>query len=182
MRWNIPNALTVLRLVLVLPVGLLLFVEGDAARWAALGLFLFASVTDWLDGWLARRLDQGSAFGRCFDPIADKVLVGVILLLLAPEMAAWALPAGAIVIARELIVSGLRETIGEAGGSLPVTRLAKWKAASQMAVLVLLLVPGFAAGLPGGLLLWLAAILSAITGWGYYQAARPHLAPKVVQP
>ncbi|HEU0222921.1 MAG TPA: CDP-diacylglycerol--glycerol-3-phosphate 3-phosphatidyltransferase [Paracoccaceae bacterium] len=178
MSWTLPNALTVAR-VLAAPLVALAFLlfERPAADRLALALFLAAALTDFLDGWLARRLGQFSAFGQMLDPIADKAMVtialGVLLAISGPD---WrlVLPAVAIFL-REVLVSGLREFLGDI--KLPVTPLAKWKTASQMVAIGLLFAePAF--GLPAGgglVLLWLAAILTIVTGADYLRKAMPHL-------
>ncbi len=182
MLWNLPNALTVGRIAAV-PVILALVAAPapQAALWAC-AVFTLAAVTDWLDGFLARRLRQQSAFGRMLDPIADKLLVGAVLMALA---AAGRLPALSLypaiaILCREFLVSGLREHLA-GRATLRVTPLAKWKTAAQLAALGLLLAgdAGGTAlglgrlrlGLGGGLLLWAAAALTLATGWAYLRAA-----------
>ena len=113
---NIPNLLTVLR-VLLIPVFILLFyLPFDWSYWAASGIFALAAVTDWFDGYLARRLEQSTPFGAFLDPVADKLMVAVALVLLVEEHAnIWLTLPAAIIIGREIVVSALREWMAELG-------------------------------------------------------------------
>lgn len=170
---HIPNMLTVGR-VLVIPFFIACFyLPGWLGAFLTLLLFVAAGVTDWLDGYLARKWDASSAFGAMLDPVADKLLVASALILLALEARAPGI-AVLIIILRELLISGLRETLAKRDFSLPVTFLAKCKTSLQMiAILVALLVPLidselqiFADGL-----LWMAALLTAYTGADYLARA-----------
>jgi cardiolipin synthase len=163
-RQKLPNALTVARAVAVAPIILLLLAE---LRLAALILLLVAAITDFFDGWLARRWNAGSAFGRMLDPIADKLLVGGLLVALVAtgDVARWSLLPALAIQLREILVSGLRES----GVSLPVTQLAKWKTTVQLGA-VALLVAGAEPYATAAL--WAAAALTVWTGWGYLQSAR----------
>jgi len=136
----LPNALTVLRIVLV-PLFVIAFaIPGDAARLMAFGIFVIAGVSDWLDGFAARKLKAGSDFGRMLDPIADKVLVAVALMMLVAEglftqikpngmLSLLKLVPALIILSREILVSGLREFLASARVSVPAVscalRLAK---------------------------------------------------------
>ena len=180
---DLPNLLTALRL------GLALAVYGALAAAAfgsvdvrpawlggALAAFVIASVTDYFDGMLARRLGATSPWGAMLDPIADKIAVAAVVVGLAPLWPATAVP-GALILFREMFVSGLRETGAARGLSFPVTRLAKWKTTAQLVALSLaiaaLLVPVLRPWALG--LLWLAVLLTWWTGWGYADAARRQL-------
>jgi cardiolipin synthase len=169
---NLPNSLTIARIVLILPFALLFFVHGAAARWWALALFVAAAVTDWLDGYLARRLNQGSAFGRMLDPIADKLLVLAALMLLVAQgaIAGWSIAAALIILLREIAVSGFREHLGPLGIVVPVSKLAKWKTTLQLIALILLIAPASQLRIPGLAILWMAAVLTLVTGFGYLRA------------
>lgn len=180
---QVPNLLTYLRMALVPVVAGLLLWGADAARLAALGLFIVAAITDFLDGWLARAWRQQSALGRMLDPIADKVLVAGVLLVLAAhgDIAAPHIWAALIILTREVLVSGLREFLGQLRVSVPVTWLAKFKTAVQMIAIGFLiagpagepLLPGTVAiGLTG---LWLAAGLTLYTGFDYFRAGLKHV-------
>jgi CDP-diacylglycerol--glycerol-3-phosphate 3-phosphatidyltransferase len=172
MKINLPNFLTIVRIVLIVPFAVLFFAQGPMTQWFALAIFIAAAATDWFDGYLARRLDQGTPLGRMLDPIADKLLVGAVLLLLvaAGRIANWSLLAALIILLREIAVSGFREHLGPLGVTVPVTRLAKWKTAAQLVALSLLITPIELFHLPGLILLWIAAALTLITGWGYLKA------------
>ncbi|MGB8816879.1 MAG: CDP-diacylglycerol--glycerol-3-phosphate 3-phosphatidyltransferase [Rhizobiaceae bacterium] len=186
--FNIPNMLTYARIIAVPLVVLCFFLEGrlkssDFARWAALSLFIVASLTDYLDGYLARLWKQSSTIGRMLDPIADKLLVSACLLLLAADgtIAGWTLWAAIIILCREILVSGLREYLAELKVSVPVTQLAKWKTTIQMvAVGFLLAGPAGDKVLPytteyGIILLWIAAIITLYTGYDYFRAGLKHI-------
>lgn len=172
---SLPNALTLLRIAIIPPLVALFYVSAPWGAWAALGLFVVAALSDYFDGWLARRLGQMSVFGRLLDPIADKMLVAAVLLMLvaAGRVEGLSVIAAVIILLREILISGLREYMaGRQAEGLPVTRLAKWKTTVQMAAIALLIiapavpaqVPVLAAGLIG---LWLAAVLTVVTGWDY---------------
>lgn len=190
--FNLPNMLTYGRIVAVPLVVLCFFVEGDLrstefARWSAFAIFILASATDYLDGYLARIWQQTSNIGRMLDPIADKLLVATCLLLLAADtdhrggIAGWSLWAAIIILCREILVSGLREYLAALKVSVPVTRLAKWKTAIQMvAIALLLLGPAGDKIVPywtqtGIVLLWVAAIVTLYTGYDYFRAGAKHI-------
>ncbi|GIL39547.1 CDP-diacylglycerol--glycerol-3-phosphate 3-phosphatidyltransferase [Roseiterribacter gracilis] len=160
---KLPNWLTIGRAVAVAPVILLLLAD---LRSAAFVLLVAAAITDFFDGWLARRWNAGSAFGVMLDPIADKLLVGGLLLALiaAGDIARWSLIPALAIQLREILVSGLRE----GGVSLPVTYLAKWKTTVQL-VAVALLVAGIEPYATASL--WIAAALTVWTGYGYLKAS-----------
>ncbi len=186
--YNIPNLLTYGRIIAVPLIVLCFFLEGrlndaDYARWTALAIFVLASVTDYLDGYLARIWKQTSNIGRMLDPIADKLLVATCLLLLAAhgEIAGWSLWAGIIILCREILVSGLREYLAALKVSVPVTQLAKWKTTMQMVSIGFLLVgPAGDRIFPGvteiGIaLLWVSAIVTLYTGYDYFRAGLKHV-------
>jgi CDP-diacylglycerol--glycerol-3-phosphate 3-phosphatidyltransferase/cardiolipin synthase len=177
---SVPNLLTYLRIVAVPAVALCLFlIPGNAGRWWALGIYVAACITDWLDGYLARAWRQQSTLGRMLDPIADKLLVGTTLLMLAHDNTIDRLnvAAAVIILCREILVSGLREFLAELNVKVHVTQLAKWKTMLQMVALGILLagpagdklVPGVT--LAGLTLLWVAALLTLWTGYDYLKAA-----------
>ncbi|WP_061932779.1 CDP-diacylglycerol--glycerol-3-phosphate 3-phosphatidyltransferase [Aureimonas sp. AU22] len=186
--YSLPNILTYARIAAVPLVVLCFFLEGrlhgsDAARWSALALFVVASVTDWLDGYLARMWQQTSTIGRMLDPIADKLLVAAALLVLAADgtIAGWTIWAAIVILCREILVSGLREYLAELKVSVPVTRLAKWKTATQMVAISFLLAgPAGDQIVPhvtqaGIVLLWIAAIITLYTGYDYFRAGLRHI-------
>ncbi|MCA8883642.1 MAG: CDP-diacylglycerol--glycerol-3-phosphate 3-phosphatidyltransferase [Rhodobacteraceae bacterium] len=142
MTWNIPNILTVFRL-LAAPCVALAFIAfpRPMADWAALGVFIFASVTDWLDGYLARLLNQQTRFGAMLDPIADKamVIISITVVLGLSGLNPWLLVPGVVILFREVFVSGLREFLGAQSSLLKVTKLAKWKTTAQMVAIPMLM-------------------------------------------
>ena len=184
MKWTLPNILTVFRLLsapLVAAVFVLFY--RPAADWIALALFVAASITDYIDGYLARAWNQGTKMGTMLDPIADKAMVLIALMVIVgtatPDMTyALMFPAG-LILFREVFVSGLREFLGDVAGTLKVTKLAKWKTTAQMVALTELFVAGIY-GFPAlqwlGLgLLWLAAALTVLSGLDYFTKALPFL-------
>ncbi|MEK1887718.1 MAG: CDP-diacylglycerol--glycerol-3-phosphate 3-phosphatidyltransferase [Phyllobacterium sp.] len=186
--YSLPNLLTYARIIAVPLVVLCFFLEGrlqssDAARWGALAIFLIASITDFFDGYLARIWQQTSTIGRMLDPIADKLLVSAVLLLLAADgtIAGWSLWAAIIILCREILVSGLREYLAELKVSVPVSRLAKWKTTIQMIAIAFLLTgPAGDKIVPivtisGIILLWIAALITLYTGWDYFRAGLKHV-------
>jgi len=194
----LPNILTIMRIVLV-PVFALAFVlPGDTARLTAFAVFCIAGASDALDGLAARKLNAGSEFGRMLDPIADKILVAVALMMLVAEGAIHQfnltmslssllrLVPALIILAREILVSGLREFLAGARVSIPVTVFAKFKTTIQMiAIGAMILTPladkylpdiqalTYAAFSYG--LLWVAAALTVYTGYVYFRAGLKHL-------
>ena len=188
MLTDLPNVLTLSRIAAI-PL-LVLLVALHEPRWdlAACVLFAAAAITDYFDGKLARDRRQFSDFGRMLDPIADKLLVGAALMLLAGlgRVTAWGLYPAIVILLREILVSGLREYLGGIRISLPVTRLAKWKTGFQMGALGVLLAGdetgrllglGFLpVGAIGILMLWVAAILTLVTGWDYLVTGIRHAA------
>src|ERR1700753_3313674 len=142
----LPNALTIMRIVLVPAFVIAFVIPGDAARLVAFAVFALAGISDWLDGFAARKLKAGSDFGRMLDPIADKVLVAVALMMLVAEgtfrrvnpmtgdtaFSLLRLVPALIILAREILVSGLREFLAGTRVSVPVTAVAKFKTAVQM--------------------------------------------------
>ena len=177
---NWPNAVTGLRIVMVPILVGAFFIDGQTGLWLGFAVFAVASLSDFFDGWLARRLDQHSLLGRILDPIADKLLVAAALVMLAWDERAPVIAAVAI-LAREFLISGLREALARSV-SLPVQPLAKWKTGAQMgAIALLLLAPAIAPLLPGAAgdklatageaLLWLAVVLTWGSAIGYVRDA-----------
>jgi cardiolipin synthase (CMP-forming) len=181
--WALPNLLTYGR-CLAVPVvaGLLLASTEDWSRWAALGVYTAAGVTDFFDGYLARAWQQQSPIGRMLDPIADKLLVAATLLVVVANqtLIGWTIWAAIIILCREILVSGLREYLAELKVRLPVSAIAKWKTAFQLVSLGFFIVgPTAEAVMPGSVkigetLLWVAAILTLYTGADYLLAAVAH--------
>lgn len=217
MQWNLPNTLTVMRLLAAPGVAVMfLYFHRPWADWFALALFVGAAVTDWFDGYLARLWHQESKFGAMLDPIADKAMVVIAIMVLTgySGMNPWLILPATVILFREVFVSGLREFLGAKAGALPVTKLAKWKTTAQMvAIAVLFLGTGleylngvamqgmttdqYSAAVSAGLadpiracgkrdcasvvwdtglvLMWIAAILTAMTGLDYFNKSRPYL-------
>jgi cardiolipin synthase len=182
---NLPNILTFSR-ILAIPVliGLLLFVEDPLGSWLAFSAYTIACVTDFFDGYLARAWHLQSAFGRFLDPIADKLLIASVLLVLVgiDRISGLTVLAAAVILCREILVSGLREFLAEVPVRVPVTTMAKWKTTMQMLALGFLLVgpvgPDFGpltttkVGIWG---IWGAALLTLVTGYDYLIAGLKHI-------
>jgi CDP-diacylglycerol--glycerol-3-phosphate 3-phosphatidyltransferase len=217
MIWTIPNILTVLRLLAAPGVAIMfLYFTRPYADWFALVLFVTAAATDWVDGYLARLWRQESRFGAMLDPIADKAMVVIALLVITgfSGMNPWILLPATLILFREVFVSGLREFLGNQASTLKVTKLAKWKTTAQMIAIAVLFSQGIfehyfgmqAYGMSpelvnqilngeeedllglgwkyrgvilswygGVVLLWVAALLTVMTGWDYFRKALPFL-------
>ena len=177
---QIPNLLTLARIAAI-PILVALIAWGTPhARLLAVALFVLASVTDFFDGWLARRLNVQSRFGKMLDPIADKLIVAAALIMLVANgaIAGAHLIAVLLILGREIFVSGLREFLALERVTVPVTGLAKWKTTAQLAAITALLLwaapDAHGAGPTTAVaLLWLATALSIVTGWGYAMALKP---------
>lgn len=225
MVWTIPNILTVFR-IMAAPCVALAFVlfERPLADWIAFGLFTAAAATDFLDGWLARRWGQVSEIGKMLDPIADKVMVIVALLVLMAHQSTLGFSAGVyfypiliaavLIITREILISGVREFLGDV--KLPVTQIAKWKTTAQLFAVgvgllwgpfhhatvemetrslgalnneIVLVAPAEAFMFQmhnwiGGatvVLMWIAALLTIISGWDYLRKALAVLSKREVK-
>ncbi|HBZ44688.1 MAG TPA: CDP-diacylglycerol--glycerol-3-phosphate 3-phosphatidyltransferase [Maritimibacter sp.] len=217
MRWTLPNILTIARLLAAPMVAVMfLYFARPWADWYAFILFIVASITDYLDGYLARAWKLESLFGAAMDPIADKAMVLIALLVINgyAGVTPWILLPSALIIYREVFVSGLRETLGDKARALKVTNLAKWKTTVQMVAIAVLFSTGifehsmlnrsqgmdaeliesiyngvipdevglnfYTTGLIwstyiGVALLWIAGILTLVTGWDYFRKAMPFL-------
>lgn len=188
---TVPNILTILRLCAAPGVVIMfLYFNRPAADWFALILFVLAALTDFIDGYLARKWKQESKLGAMLDPIADKAMVVIALLVITgfSGMDPWILLPATMIMFREVFVSGLREFLGDTAGTLKVTQLAKWKTTAQMVAIAILFAKGafehydgvealstFVTWWVGIVGLWIAAFLTLITGWDYFQKARPFL-------
>src|SRR5438477_10590285 len=184
----LPNLLTYGRIAAIPAVVACLYWQeipqhGEWLRWLALTIFIAAGVTDFLDGYLARKWGELTSFGRMLDPIADKLLVSSCLLMLAADgtIRGWSLWAAIVILCREILVSGLREYLAQLRVSVPVTTLAKWKTTLQLVAIGFL--PAGDAGdqiipivtLTGLTLLWISAIVTLYTGYDYFRAGVRHL-------
>ncbi|MEM6942034.1 MAG: CDP-diacylglycerol--glycerol-3-phosphate 3-phosphatidyltransferase [Pseudomonadota bacterium] len=217
MTWTLPNILTVLRLIAAPGVAVMfLYFTRPYADWFALILFVFAAITDWFDGYLARAWKQETKLGTMLDPIADKAMVVIALMVIIgfSSWSPWLVLPATVILFREVFVSGLREFLGDVAGTLRVTKLAKWKTTCQMIAIAVLFSQGVFehylgmsvfgmddemiaailtgveedvlglqwkftgmewSGRLGLVLLWIAAGLTAITGYDYFRKALPHL-------
>ncbi len=219
MTWNLPNILTLLRLLAAPGLALVFIVlPRPFADWLALMLFASACITDWFDGHLARKWKQQTKIGTMLDPIADKAMVVIAICVLmgfaATGLTGWLVFPAGLILFREVFVSGLREYLGDTAGTLKVTKLAKWKTTAQMVAISVLFLAGIfehhlgmnAFGMDPGLideilrgevedvngvrfyfdgmvwasygglaLLWIAAVLTLITGGDYLRKALPYL-------
>ena len=200
MRWTIPNILTVMRLVAAPGVALAFVIfNRPYADWIAIALFILAALTDYVDGKLARAWQQESNFGRMLDPIADKAMVVIALAVIVglSGINALILVPVAFILLREVFVSGLREFLGTKAGKLKVTYLAKWKTTAQMVAIPVLLLAwvfeydrrhntpwvsdwfhdwaGWVLSNGGLVLIWVAGLLTLMTGYDYLVKALPFL-------
>ena len=188
MLTDLPNVLTVSRIAAIPLMIVLVALRDPRGDFAACVVFALAAITDYFDGYLARARRQISDFGRMLDPLADKLLVGATLMMLAGHgrLSGPGLYPAVVILLREILVSGLREYLASIRIGLPVTRLAKWKTGFQMGALGTLLAGDSGAGLiglgflPVGVIgetmLWVAAALTLITGWDYLTAGLRHAA------
>ena len=177
---NVPNTLTTLRIVLVPILVVVFYLPFTWAPMACAAIFALAAVTDWADGYLARRLSQVSTFGAFLDPVADKLMIAVALVLLLhrdPEM--WLAIPAAIIISREIVVSALRELMAELGqrATVAVATLGKVKTVSQMTALLLMLYRHDIGPIPvyltGSVLLYVATVLTIWSMAIYLRVAWP---------
>ena len=179
----VPNWMTILR-IMVAPViaGLIWLDDVKTGYMPALTLFVLASISDFIDGWMARRLGVVSKLGAMLDPIADKVLIGTCLVSLAhvTEDGWWFILPAIIIMTREFLISGVREFMAGRSVNMPVSVLAKWKTTLQLVAI------GFLVGAPvfpslpivnpiGLALLWAAAFVTAQTGFAYYRGVLEHV-------
>lgn len=169
-KTSIPNALTYARIAACPLLVPLYFIPGDFANIALLVICAFAIVTDFLDGFLARLWKVESDIGRALDPIGDKLLVGIALMLLISDATAHIVPA-IMIMFREIFIAGLRESLAAKNIVIRVSTLAKWKTATQMAAILLLFIAHSNAGNVlywlGNITLWASAALTLYTGWEY---------------
>jgi CDP-diacylglycerol--glycerol-3-phosphate 3-phosphatidyltransferase/cardiolipin synthase len=184
--FNVPIALTWLRIILI-PVFVSVYYLPDAwlgpaaKNWTAMSVFALAAVTDWLDGYLARRWGEVSAFGAFLDPVADKLMIAAALIVLVWLGRAESYLA-IIIIGREIAISALREWMAQLGRSksVAVAFVGKVKTAAQMTAIIALLlwepvIPHVSTPLLGTIALWVAAILTLWSMVHYLRLAAPHL-------
>lgn len=172
---QLPNILTIGRVFCVPLVIFLLYLDSTSSDWLACFVFILACITDYFDGYLARKRQQLSEFGKFLDPIADKLLVVSLLFMLVSKDYIYditIIPA-IIIVCREILISGLREYLAGANIDMPVSKMAKWKTAIQMLSLGLLIIGPSSNSFiffMGQLMLWLSSVLTLITGYAYLQA------------
>ncbi len=145
MKWNVPNILTLLRLIAAPGVALMfLYFNRPYADALAMLLFVLAAITDWFDGYLARAWGQETKLGAMLDPIADKAMVVIALMVIIgfSSWSPWLVLPTTLILFREVFVSGLREYLGDVSGTLRVTKLAKWKTTAQMVAIAVLFSQG----------------------------------------
>ena len=188
---TLPNLLTLSRIVAVpLLAWLLWWPQWQAGYGLAFGVYCLMGITDYFDGYVARAQGTVSKLGIFLDPIADKIMVAAVILVLTGKgvIAGFHLVAALIILVREIAVSGLREYLADLRISMPVSRLAKWKTAFQIVALGSLILvpaaPGWAVPFTGGwatpesvgiITLWVAALLTLITGWDYLRVGLKHM-------
>ncbi|WP_413715497.1 CDP-diacylglycerol--glycerol-3-phosphate 3-phosphatidyltransferase [Sphingobium sp. B7D2B] len=183
----LPNILTLSRILAVPLLVALLWPAESVHAWrlgylAAFGLYCLMGITDYFDGYLARAQGTVSKLGVFLDPIADKIMIGAVILILCANqnINGVHIIAALVILLREIAVSGLREFLAGLRISVPVSRLAKWKTAFQLVSLGALILAG---GLPhiafiqlaGLVTLWAAALLTLLTGWDYLRAGLKHM-------
>jgi cardiolipin synthase len=183
---SLPNLLTLSRIFAVPLLVALMWGHGPWEWVAAFVVFFIAGLTDYLDGYLARAHGTVSKIGIFLDPIADKIMVAAVIVMLVHSgmVHGFAVIAALVILLREIIVSGLREYLATLQVSLPVSRLAKWKTAFQMIALGALvlagsvdrLLPWLPAHEIGIISLWIAAGLTLITGYDYMRVGVKHMA------
>lgn len=164
-RWNVANAFTLLRVVLLPVIAVLLLVGGQTARWWAFGIFVFAALTDSLDGWVARRTDAVTRWGQLADPVADKILVVGSLAVLAwiGRLPWWAV---GVIVVRELAVTAQRSILVRRGRIMPASLFGKAKTVVQIIAVTLYLLPGIPDSLRLAVLL-VAVVVTVASGVEY---------------
>ena len=182
MLTSLPNILTLSRIAVIPVLVGLFFLEGEVWRWVSCVLFSAAGITDYFDGRFARSRAQITKIGVFLDPIADKLLVAAVILMLAAfdRISGLVILPALVILCREVLVSGLREFLAGLNVSVPVSRLAKWKTMLQMLALGFLIVGDAGpAAVPvtqiGEIGLWLAAILTLVTGYDYLVTGLRHM-------
>lgn len=180
---KLPNILTVGRLMTLPVLVILMMINTSWSAWAGLTIYTLGCITDWLDGYIARKYQVESPFGKFLDPIADKIFIAAVLITLIANgnLSGWGVIPVILIMSREFLISGLREFFGPKNIQVPVSKLAKWKTGIQMFALGFLIVGDY--GNPvfpitwetGYVLLIAATILTVITGWNYMKEGLKHL-------
>ncbi|KKB80145.1 CDP-diacylglycerol--glycerol-3-phosphate 3-phosphatidyltransferase [Devosia soli] len=175
----VPNVITIARIASIIPIVGLVMSGDSTMRIVAVLIYVVAAASDWVDGYLARAWNQYSDLGRMLDPIADKLLVGILITALAwsGSFSGWDMVPVVAILFREFFISGLREFLGSTAVVLPVSKLAKWKTTIQLVALAVVLVEPLISGigLVSDLILWVAGAITLWTGWNYLRASWPNL-------
>lgn len=168
-EYNLPTNLTLLRIALIPLLAIVFYLPWQYSNVASTVIFLIAALTDWLDGYLARKMSLETAFGAFLDPVADKLMVAIVLVLIVQTQDSIALAvASAVIIGREITIASLREWMAELGqrAKVKVSNLGKWKTTAQMTAIALLLYREDLFGLPINLMgYWLLYIAAGLTLW-----------------
>ena len=182
MRYNLANILTLSRIAVIPIILIMIISRGAASSWLAFFLFSIAGITDFVDGYLARIRKEQTKFGTFLDPIADKILIASVILVLTAKgtIDSWTTIPALIILIREITVSGLREFLAGIEISIPVSRIAKFKTTLQiLALAILILNEGGIETIPillfGKCALWVAASLTLYTGYDYLRSGLRHL-------
>lgn len=180
--YNLANLLTFSRILMIPLIVGSFYLDGDKAYWIGFVIFSLAGITDFLDGYVARKFNMTSALGKFMDPIADKLLIASALLMMVAfqRIEGLAVIAAVVILCREFAVSGLREFLADIKVSVPVSYLAKWKTTLQIFALGFLLVGKASpdiipAILIGNICLWAAALLTLYTGYDYLKSGLRHM-------
>jgi len=181
MKFNIANFLTIARIIVIPIIVICIYLKSPFYGWIAFILFCIASITDYFDGYIARIRNEITNFGTFLDPIADKLLVAAVILILTSKgiIADWETIPALIILLREIAVSGLREYLAGIKISVPVSRIAKLKTAIQLIALALLILSESQISLLpivfiGKIALWAAGILTLYTGFDYLKSGIKH--------
>tara|TARA_B100000965_G_C19592818_1_gene758718 strand:- start:1410 stop:1958 length:549 start_codon:yes stop_codon:yes gene_type:complete len=181
MNFNFSNLLTILRIIVIPIIVICIYLQGPFYGWIAFVLFCIATITDFFDGYIARLRNEITNFGTFLDPIADKLLVAAVILILTSKeiIADWETIPALIILLREIAVSGLREYLAKIKVSVPVSKISKIKTSFQLIALALLIltesgitiVPIF---IIGQFALWIAGLLTLYTGYDYLKSGLRH--------
>lgn len=182
MLTSLPNILTLSRIAIIPILVALLYFDTPTCRWLAFSAYTYACITDYFDGYLARNMNETSALGRFLDPIADKLLIASVIVMLVgtQQIAGLTVIAGMVILCREILISGLREFLAEIKVSVPVSKLAKWKTTIQMLAIGFLIVgtagpESWPVVLIGETGMWIAAALTLVTGYDYLSKGLEHM-------
>ena len=181
MKLNISNLLTLARIIVIPIIVLCIHINNPFYGWVAFILFCAASITDYFDGYIARIRNEVTNFGTFLDPIADKLLVAAVILILTSKdiIADWETIPALIILLREIAVSGLREYLAKIKVSVPVSRISKIKTSLQLIALAFLILSESGITiipilLIGKMALWIAGILTLYTGYDYLKSGLKH--------